>query len=64
MRKLGTITKEELSPIDPLDTEVPQIIQQATNRLERAITDNNYNSHNYKAMILKCEHLTPLHRTH
>jgi hypothetical protein len=59
MRKLGSISKEELSPIDPLDSEAPEIIQQATMRLERAITDNNYQSHNYKTMILKCKHLNP-----
>ena len=58
MRKIGDIKPDELAYIDPQDVEAPEIIQQATKRMERMITPNNYNSYNYKMMILKCVHLT------
>ena len=58
MRKIGDIKPDELAYIDPQDVEAPEIIQQATKRMERMITPNNYNSYNYKMMILKCIHLT------
>jgi hypothetical protein len=45
MRQHGSINPEELSPIDSQDLEAPEILQQATKRMERAITSNEYGNH-------------------
>jgi hypothetical protein len=58
MRQHGSITPEELSIICDQDAEAPEIIHQAVKRIERAITSNEYDSHNYQSMVLKCVHLT------
>jgi hypothetical protein len=64
MKKLGRITPDELTFIDPQDVEAPEIVLHATKRMEKAITSNNYESYNYKSMILNCEHLTKSNRYH
>ena len=58
MRQHGSITPDELLTIDAQDVEAPEIFQRATQRMERAITSNDYSSHNYQTMIFKCTHLT------
>ena len=51
MRQHGSITPNELLTIDAQDVEAPEILQRATQRMERAITSNDYSSHNYQTMI-------------
>ena len=58
MRKHGSINPEELTILNDQDAEAPEVIHRAVNRIERAITSNEYGSHNYQSMILKCVHLT------
>jgi hypothetical protein len=58
MRKLGGIAPEELSFIDPQDTDAPGIVQFATRRMEKAIISNCYEPCNYKSIILNYEHGT------
>jgi RNase H-like domain found in reverse transcriptase/Reverse transcriptase (RNA-dependent DNA polymerase) len=57
MRQLGSILPEELTNIDSFNPETPAIVQKALKRLERNISQNVYDTHNYKSMILKCTHL-------
>jgi hypothetical protein len=58
MRQHGSITPEELTIICDQDAEAPEIIHQAVKRIACAITSNEYHSHNYQSMVLKCVHLT------
>jgi hypothetical protein len=35
------------------------IVQKAMHPLDQQITSNNYNTHDFRSMILKCSHLSP-----
>jgi hypothetical protein len=56
MRPLGSFNANELTAIDNGESETPKFVQEALKRLERNITANKYNEHNYKEMILKCHY--------
>jgi hypothetical protein len=56
MRQMGSILPEELTNIDSINLETPAIVQKALKRLERNISQNKYDTHNYKSMVLKCTH--------
>lgn len=58
MQQHGPMKREELTMISNQAVEAPEIVQQAVKRIERAITYNEYDSHNYQSMVLKCIHLT------
>jgi hypothetical protein len=58
MRKHGSISPEELIILNDQDAEAPEIIHRAVDHIERTITSNEYSSHSYQSMILKCAHLT------
>ena len=57
MKLRGTYHKETLNSIDD-DQELPTFMQQATLRLTKGISPNTYNKHDYKDMVLRCQHLT------
>jgi hypothetical protein len=60
MRPLGFFNTDELTAIDNGESETPKFVQEAIKQLERNITANKYNEHNYKEMILKFTHLSTL----
>ena len=57
MRQMGSIKPEELTTIDNSDPDIPKSVQKAVRRLEQSITQNDYNTYNYRSMVLKCTHL-------
>ena len=58
MRHMGSITPKELTTVENFNLEAPTFVQKAVQRLEKSITSNYYNEHNYKTMVLKCTHLS------
>jgi Reverse transcriptase (RNA-dependent DNA polymerase) len=58
MQKSGSIKPEELTSAESQDVEAPTILQHTLRRMEKSITSNEYDEHNYRSMILKCNHLT------
>jgi hypothetical protein len=57
MRQTGSSMPEELTNIDFFHPEAPTIVQKDLKQLERSISQNQYDTHNYQSMILKCTHL-------
>jgi hypothetical protein len=55
MRQKGTISTEELCIIED---ETPNVLKKAINRVERSITSNSYQDHDYQPMVLNCTHLS------
>jgi predicted aspartyl protease len=58
LRQLGSFTSSEAYNNSYDDTSTPKIVQTAVKRMERRITSNEYNDHNYRSMVLKCTHLS------
>jgi hypothetical protein len=55
---LGSFTSSEDYNNSYDDTSTPKIVQTAVKHMERCITSNEYNDHNYRSMVLKCTHLS------
>jgi hypothetical protein len=58
LRQLGSFTSSEAYNNSYDDTSTPKIVQTAVKCMERRITSNEYNDHNYRSMVLKCTHLS------
>lgn len=56
MKQKGTLSRQ-INFVDNQDAELPTFMQKATKRLER-ISANAYDKHNYKEMVLRCNHLS------
>ncbi len=58
MKQRGSIDKETLNNIDNEDKDLPKFMQKATQRLTKGLSANAYDKHNYKEMVLCCNHLS------
>jgi hypothetical protein len=58
LHQLGSFTSPEDYNNSYDDTSTPKIVQTAVKRMERCITSNEYNYHNYRSMVLKCTHIS------
>ncbi len=45
-----------MNTVDPADANLPKFIQTITNKVNKGITKNSYDKHDYKNMVLNCSH--------